>query len=43
VAIKLDSQRKASTTFTVTNPGSRPDRAVFDVEPGEGGVASAGD
>lgn len=34
--VKLDSQRKASTTFTVSNPGPAPDRAVFDVEPGEG-------
>jgi hypothetical protein len=33
--IKLDSQRKASTQFTVTNAGSRPDRVVFDIEPGD--------
>lgn len=34
--IRLDSQRQASTTFTVSNPGQRPDRVVFDVLPGEG-------
>jgi len=34
--IKLDSQRKASTTFTVSNPGPAADRVVFDVLPGDG-------
>lgn len=34
--IKLDSHRKAGTTFTVSNPGPRPDRVVFDVLPGDG-------
>jgi len=34
--IKLDSHRKNSTQFTVTNPGQAADRAVFDVLPGEG-------
>lgn len=34
--IKLDSRRKASTTVTVSNPGGRSDRVVFDVLPGDG-------
>jgi hypothetical protein len=34
--IKLDSHRNASTTFTVSNPGPRADRVVFDVLPGDG-------
>jgi hypothetical protein len=38
--IKLDAQRQASTTFTVSNPGARTDRAVFDVEPGDGAAES---
>src|SRR5262245_55984752 len=34
--IKLDSERKNSTLFTVSNPGRAADRVVFDVLPGEG-------
>lgn len=34
--IELDSERKASTTFTVSNPGTVTDRVVFDVLPGDG-------
>jgi hypothetical protein len=34
--IKLDSERKNSTQFTVSNPGRAADRAVFDILPGEG-------
>src|SRR5258706_8042937 len=33
--IALDDAKRGETTFTVTNPGSRPDRAVFEVVPGD--------
>lgn len=34
--ISLDAQKRGETTFTVTNPGNRADRAVFEVVPGDG-------
>lgn len=34
--IELDGENQAETTFTVTNPGSRVDRVVFDIAVGDG-------
>jgi hypothetical protein len=34
--LPLDEHRHGETTFTVTNPNPTPDRAVFEVVPGEG-------
>jgi hypothetical protein len=34
--ITLDEQKQTETTFTVSNPEPRPDRAVFDVVAGDG-------
>src|SRR5262245_38013157 len=34
--IALDGEKRGETTFTVTNPSRRADRAVFEVVPGDG-------